>query len=74
MDDMLWARYVKPSGHAIFQDCYDWDIDPPVPHKICPGVNKAVSEWKSKWRGMEPWRELDYVGSSRVFLRRGLVG
>lgn len=72
IDDILWARYVKPNKRAIFQDCYDWDIDPPVPHKICPGVNAAVSEWKSKWAKNIPWRELDYVGSSRIFLRRDL--
>ncbi len=71
-DDTHWARYVKPNKHAIFQDCYDWDITPPVPHKVCPGVNQAVSVWKNHWQ-QHAWRELDYVGSSRVFLRRDLA-
>jgi hypothetical protein len=71
MLDTMWANYVKPSKHAIFQDCYDWDIDPPVPHRVCPGVNRAVSDWKSKWV-TDAWTELPHVGSSRVFLRRDL--
>ena len=69
MQDTVWTKLVKPGKLAIFQDCYDWDTDPPVPHKVCPGVNKAVSEWFNRQKS-EAWEELDYVGTSRVFQRR----
>jgi len=71
MDDTLWTLYLRPGKLVIYQDCYDWDVRPPVPHKVCPGVNKAVETWSTSNQS-GAWTELDYVGTSRVFKRREL--
>lgn len=62
--DLAWLDYLNKTGLVIFHDCYDFD-DPTVIHQICPGVNKAVSEWYLYSRGS--FIEYPSVGTMRIF-------
>jgi cephalosporin hydroxylase len=65
--DTAYTREVSPGGLAIFHDCYDYD-DPSLVHRVCPGVNQAVDEWKFDQTGVG-WLELTAVGTMRIFRR-----
>ena len=65
-DDTMWTPLVRVAGYAIFHDCYDYD-DPAVVHKLVPGVNKAVQEWREVM-GFD-WVECEPVGTMRIFRR-----
>jgi len=63
--DCGWTNFVLVGGYAVFHDCYDFD-DTTVAHKVVPGVNQAVADWK---RSATDWQELEPVGTCRVFRR-----
>lgn len=68
MVDTEYAKLVKDNGLVIFHDCFDWDCRPDrVPHKVCPGVNRAVEKWYEQ-EGNK-WEELQHVGTMRIFKR-----
>lgn len=46
--DLKWIDFLRPGGHVIFHDCYDYDDPSLEVHGVCPGVNQAVEEW---WSG-----------------------
>ena len=67
MRDLSWVPLVKIGGYVLFHDCYDWPpAEPKTVHQICPGINRAVSEWYA--RSMD-WNELDFINTTRVFKR-----
>ena len=66
--DLIWTTYVRPSGHVIFHDCYDWPPSPPkTKHGVCPGVNRAVEEWFQE--NYEIFTEREHVDTMRIFRR-----
>lgn len=65
--DCGYLEHVEVGGMAIFHDCYAAEEAEIVPHRICPGVTKAVDDW---YAGVgESWIEQERVSSCRVFAR-----
>lgn len=67
MHDCWFANYVNIGGYIAFHDCYSWEY-PGEPHKICPDVNRAVTDWFTNY-GHNEWQELAPVDSMRIFRR-----
>lgn len=66
--DSGYADHVKSGGLVIFHDCFDYE-DPSIgAHRVCPGVNRAVSDWFDKYKA--DWEELTSVGTMRIFKRK----
>lgn len=56
------------NGMIIFHDCSDFADPTILEHRICPGVNQAVSDLL----GENPsYIELDRIGTMRIFIKNG---
>lgn len=56
--------HLSTEGIVAFHDCYDF-ANPTIVHRVCPGVNKAVTEWFSTAQG--EFVEMQGVGTMRIF-------
>ncbi len=68
MADIEFLPNLVTGGIVAFHDCYSWE-DPGNPHKICPEVNHAVSNWFGDYG--DYWQELKSVDSIRIFKKLG---